>query len=132
MGKIFEINTKKDIQDLLSNYKVVVIDQYADWCYPCKVLHPKLVELANIYSSSDLIFAKCNAETKLMEPKGLPTIDFYYNGAIYHTILGGDLKQIEQTLQKISPLEKTDNTQIQRYKSKNSGGDYKNYGKYWQ
>ncbi|EFJ19726.1 hypothetical protein SELMODRAFT_110708 [Selaginella moellendorffii] len=44
--------------------KVVVLDMYTQWCGPCKMMFPKIVELSSRYS--DVMFLKldCNQENK--------------------------------------------------------------------
>ncbi len=39
-----------DLKNYLVKDKVVIFDFYADWCGPCKMISPKLEELANQYS----------------------------------------------------------------------------------
>ena len=143
MSRVLKIREAQDISNILSSYRIVVIDSYADWCYPCKMMEPKYEELAARYSSSDVCFSKCNAELELIQVKGLPSIDIYVNGALYTNILGADVKRLEETLKQLVPQQPQQPQQPQGqhpqqpqqsqqgYKSKNSGSTYKSYGSYW-
>lgn len=96
MSLVFEIQTPDQLHRLLATYKLVVIDTYADWCYPCKMMEPKYEEMAGEYSSKIIIFTKCNVETGLTSPKSLPTLDVYVNGTIFKTLMGADLKGLNE------------------------------------
>ncbi len=53
--------TKDSFTAEVENHKgLVVIDLYADWCGPCKMLAPTLEELAGEYS--DVKFCKINVD----------------------------------------------------------------------
>lgn len=96
MSLVFEIQTPDQLHRLLSTYKIVVIDTYADWCSPCKMMEPKYEQMAADYSSKFIIFTKCNVNTNLTSPKSLPTLDVYINGTIFKTLMGADLKGLNE------------------------------------
>jgi thioredoxin 1 len=67
--------TTKDFKDKVFNYEVekewkfkgdlpVIIDFYADWCGPCKMVAPVLEELSSEYEGQLLIY-KVNTEIEL-------------------------------------------------------------------
>ena len=143
MSIVFEITKVEDFQNLLQTYAVVVVDVYADWCSPCKMLAPKYEELATQLSSSQVIFTKHNADLGLglFDIKSLPSIIFYVNGKEFKTVIGADLPGIKATLQEVGVQSPAVQVQAQErvgsygtpsvaYKGKNANNQYKTYGSY--
>jgi thioredoxin 1 len=70
----------------------VVVDFWAPWCTPCKMVAPILEKLAKEYSGK-LLVAKVDTDenpewaTKF-EVQGIPTMLFVHNGKIVHTQVG--------------------------------------------
>jgi len=70
----------------------VLIDFYADWCGPCKILGPIIEELAEEYEGRALV-AKVNTEVnpKLSQHfkiKSIPTIMLFNKGHIHERFSG--------------------------------------------
>ena len=51
-----------------------LVDFYADWCGPCKMLAPILEELDNEYPDISFIKVNCDDEIKLAERYGIMSI----------------------------------------------------------
>lgn len=98
--------TKPEHRDaLLKGHKLVIIDNYTDWCGPCKQCAPQYAALAKKYARAGLCaFAKENVEDKIPGQKlpirGVPCFHFYVDGAVQPsmTITGGDIASIENTV----------------------------------
>lgn len=70
----------------------VLLDFYADWCGPCKILGPVIDELAQEYEGKALI-AKVNTETNPMlsqyfKIRSIPTIMFINKGTLLERYQG--------------------------------------------
>ena len=85
--------TKENFKNLvLENPKPVVLDFYADWCGPCKMLAPQLSALAEKYSEK-IAVAKINVdeEPELAAAHGIesiPTLALYEKGKAVKATLG--------------------------------------------
>lgn len=55
--------SKADFESTLKENDVVLVDFYADWCGPCKALHPSLESLAADFEGKAVI-AKVNVDTE--------------------------------------------------------------------
>lgn len=100
---VYEITDSQSLDKVMNSaYDIVIIDIYADWCQPCKYMAPKYAELAARYSSPNILFTKLNTSTGLKNNvNGLPSIEFWVNKKLFHTVLGADVKEIEATLNKL-------------------------------
>ena len=75
-----QVTSKTEFQQLINGDKPVLLDFYADWCGPCKVLSPTVERLANKYAG-DFEIAKVNVDQnrELAEQFGvrsIPTLVF--------------------------------------------------------
>jgi len=80
--------------DVLASKTPVLVDFYADWCGPCKMLGPVLEDLSNDSDfNGKLKFAKLSTETypELAEEnnvQGIPCMIFFKDGKEVNRIVG--------------------------------------------
>ena len=70
-------------QEVLQAEKPVVVDFYADWCGPCKMMAPAVEELAN--EQDDVIVGKLNVDfapelARTYKVFSIPTLILFKNG----------------------------------------------------
>ena len=78
--------------DVLKADVPVVVDFWAEWCGPCKVIAPHLEELAND-KGEQIRIAKVNIYDNPLTPtkygvRGIPTLMLFKNGEIAATKVG--------------------------------------------
>ena len=72
--------------DVLQADKPVLVDYWAEWCGPCKMIAPILEEVAKEYGDRVQI-AKMNVDENQAVPaqfgiRGIPTLILFKNGAV--------------------------------------------------
>lgn len=75
--------TDQNIEELLSSNSAVVIDFWADWCAPCRMIGPIVEELSK--DNSDIIIGKLDImENKRASARynvtSIPTIIYFKDG----------------------------------------------------
>ena len=78
--------------DVLKAEGAVLVDYWAEWCGPCKMIAPILDEVANEYAGK-LKIAKVNIDDNQATPakygiRGIPTLMIFKNGNIEATKVG--------------------------------------------
>lgn len=78
--------------EVLKSEHPVLVDYWAEWCGPCKMIAPILDEMAAAYSGK-LKVAKLNIDENPETPpkygiRGIPTLMLFKNGAVEATKVG--------------------------------------------
>jgi len=90
--KIINVTDLNFEQEVLSSEIPVLLDYWAEWCGPCKMIAPILNDIANEYSGKIKV-AKINIDENPSTPakfgvRGIPTLMIFKSGSIEATKVG--------------------------------------------
>jgi len=97
--------TDSDFEDkVLKSNKPVLVDFFANWCGPCKMIAPYLDDLASEFKDKVTI-AKLDVDQHGIAPsrygvRGIPTLILFENGEQKEVIVGADPVRIRATVAK--------------------------------
>jgi thioredoxin 1 len=91
MGKALEI-TDENFDELIQSGKPVLVDFWAEWCGPCKVIGPSVEELAAEYEGRAIV-GKLNVDENSITPnkfgiRSIPTLLYFKDGKLVDKIVG--------------------------------------------
>ena len=90
--------TDNDFDEAIKKYDTIVIDCWAPWCGPCRMVEPIIEELAKEMQGK-VVFGKLNVdENPVTSAKhqimSIPTLLVFKNGALVDQIIGAMPKDV--------------------------------------
>ena len=91
-GNIVNVTDASFEQDVLQSDVPVLVDYWAEWCGPCKMIAPILEEIAGEYGEKIKI-CKLDIDSNQETPpkygiRGIPTLMLFKNGEVEATKVG--------------------------------------------
>ena len=84
--------TNENYEALMASDKPVVIDFWAEWCGPCRMIGPIIEELAEEYKDK-VVIGKCDVDANddivaQYRVRNIPTVVFIKGGAVVDKVVG--------------------------------------------
>jgi thioredoxin 1 len=97
-GNVLEISDSCFESEVIQADKPVIVDFWAPWCAPCRLISPIVEELAASFGGK-VKFTKCNVDENPVTPtkygiQAIPNLIFFKNGSVAHQIVGVEHKSI--------------------------------------
>ena len=104
MGAVTEVSDNNFQAEVVESTEPVLVDFWAPWCGPCRIVQPHLEELAG--ERDDLRVVKLNVDDNpqtaaTYQVMSIPTILLFKDGQVAHQIVGALPKN--RLLQEIEP-----------------------------
>ena len=105
-----EINSQNFDREVLGSEKVVLVDFWAPWCVPCKVIAPTVEKIAQEHGDRVKV-AKANVDDNpdlatALSIFNIPTLVFFKGGKEHSRLIGVNTKEaIEAKIEKIANEE---------------------------
>jgi len=89
--EVLKITNKNFEEEILNGEKTAIVDFYADWCGPCRMMSPIIDEIAE--ENADIKVGKVNVdENQELAMKysvmSIPTIIIFKNGKVHKQFVG--------------------------------------------
>jgi thioredoxin 1 len=93
-----EVNDSNFEEVVVKSAKPVVVDFWAEWCGPCRMIAPIIEELAKEYSEK-IVVTKCDVDNSPAVAakygiRNIPTVLFFKNGSIADKQVGAVPKNV--------------------------------------
>jgi thioredoxin 1 len=106
MGDILQVTDGNFEEEIVKSDIPAMVDFWAEWCGPCKMVGPVVEELAKQYAGKIKI-AKMNVDENRQTPakfgiRNIPTLILFKGGEVAQTIIGAHPKTaIDDELKKL-------------------------------
>jgi len=107
---IIELNAENFDVEVIKSDKPVLVDFWAEWCAPCRMLAPTIDAIATDYDGRVKV-AKLNVDqygeiAAKYQIRGIPTILLFHRGEIHDQMVGaGSKENIVRMVDKVATTE---------------------------
>jgi len=93
---VININNENFQEEVANSDKIVIIDFYADWCGPCKIMGPIFEEVSKLYNNLKFVKVSVDENQEISEKygvQGIPAFLILKKGEVLDRIVGASSKE---------------------------------------
>merc|ERR1712149_70146 len=99
------VDSEEQFNTAIAGDLLVVVDFYATWCGPCKMIAPKLESMSKEMAGK-VVFLKVDVDeledlAAAQEVKAMPTFAFFKGGKKLESFAGANEARIRETIEKL-------------------------------
>lgn len=103
--------TDANFNEVINGGKPVVIDFWASWCGPCRIMEPMFEELAKTHGDR-ITFGKLNIDenqktVEYYQIMSMPTFMLFQHGEPIDNVVGANLLGLQRLVNKVAITAKT-------------------------
>ncbi len=104
MKDITDINVQATLNNYIKTGETIVVDFFAPWCGPCKMLGPHLEKLPAIVlkingdNEDTAVQTQVNALMEYYQVTAYPTVIVFKNGSLVQKVVGANIQAIKAAL----------------------------------
>ena len=103
MSRVLNIMNLADFNNHVDSpeFKITIVDHYADWCGPCKMAAPIIEELSKRHLNVKFIKVNVDHAREISQNRdiqSLPTFEVFCSGRLIETIVGFNKQRIESLI----------------------------------
>jgi thioredoxin 1 len=101
-----QVNDKNFDEVVLKSDKPVIVDFWAEWCGPCRMIAPYIEQIAEAYKDKALV-VKCDVDSspdvaRRFMIRNIPTVLYFKGGAVVDKQVGAAARSAFEA--KLTPL----------------------------
>ncbi|KAL6779726.1 TRXH1 [Auxenochlorella protothecoides x Auxenochlorella symbiontica] len=110
-GKVVVVNSKAEWDQVLNEAKnsgkAVIVDFFATWCGPCRLISPYFQELSSNYD--DVVFVKLDVDqveevAQALGITAMPTFQVFQSGEKVDELIGASKDKLKSLVEKYSKV----------------------------
>lgn len=98
---VTSVTSAQEFKDALTHDGLVVVDFFATWCGPCKMIAPLLEKFSVEYPTAKFLKVdvdELGSVAKEYEVSAMPTLLFFKDGKVIQTVVGANPGAIKQAI----------------------------------
>lgn len=98
---VVQVKSKEEFSEALKHDGLVVVDFFATWCGPCKMIAPLLDKFSAEYSQAKFIKVDVDELGELAqeyEISSMPTVVFFKKGSVVTKVVGANPSMLKQVI----------------------------------
>lgn len=99
-----QVNSKAEFEAALKHDKIVVVDFFATWCGPCKMIAPMVEKFATQYADDKFIKVDVDELGEVAqeyEISSMPTFLLFKDGKVIEKVIGANPGNLKSVLAKV-------------------------------